>query len=291
MKGRAYSSVLYCGLLLSGVVSICTGCSIGDDDDEEVLAEVYEEKLTRSALVSKMPETYDQEDSARLAASIVAAWIRDVAMLKTAENNLTESQKDVEQQLRDYRKSLLIYAYERALVSQKMDTVITEDEIARYHEANAENFKLKRYIVKVKFVKIAEDAPRQKQVEQWLLSKDENDNDELYEYSRKYAENFFFNSDLWLFPEDLLKEVPVPVKDLENFLEQKNFHKFDKDGFRYFLYVEDFRRKGDPSPLSLERRRIRDLMLNRRKAELIGKLREEIVSQGMAEGNIKIHTP
>lgn len=282
--------MLHGGLLLTAAVAICSGCSVGAAEDEEAVAQVYDEKLTRSALISKMPETYDLEDSARLAGGIVAAWIRDVAMLRAAENNLTEAQKDVEDQLRDYRKSLLIYAYERALVSQKMDTVITEEEIARYHEANAENFRLKRYIMKVKFVKIAEDAPRQKQIEQWLLSTDESDADELYEYSRKYAENFFFNSDVWLFPEDLLKEVPLPVKDLENFLGKEKFHKFDKDGFRYFLYVEDFRKKGDPSPLSLERRRIRDLMLNRRKAELIGKLREEIVSRGMAEGNIKIHT-
>jgi hypothetical protein len=89
----------------------------------------------------------------------------------------------------------------------------------------------------------------------------------------------------------LLKEVPIPAKDLENFLGQEKFHKFDRDGYRYFLYIEDFKRKGDPSPLSLERRRIRDLILNRRKAELIGKLREDIVSRGMAEGNIKILTP
>lgn len=277
--------------LLYGAVVLCSGCSVSDDGDEEAVAEVFGKKLTRSDLVSKMPESYDLEDSARLASSIVAAWVRDVALLNAAENNLTEAQKDVEQQLQDYRKSLLIYAYERALVSQKMDTVITEEEIVQYHEANAESFKLKRYILKVRFVKIAEDAPRQKQIEQWLLSKDESDADDLYEYSRKYAENFFLNSGLWLFPEDLLKEVPLPAQDLENFLGQEKFHTFDRDGYRYFLYVEDFKRKGDPSPLSLERRRIRDLILNRRKAEMIGKLREDIVSRGLAEGNIKIYTP
>lgn len=291
MKIRYFLSVLYGGVLLSGAVALCAGCSTGDPDNGEVVAEVYGDVFTRSALEEKMPESYNLEDSARLAANLVSAWIRETAMLKMAENNLTEVQKDVQQQLEDYRKSLLIYAYERALISQKMDTLIGDEEIARYYESNAENFKLKRYIMKVKFVKVAENAPKQKQIEQWLLSKEEADADALYEYSRKYAENFFFNSDVWLYPEDLLNEVPLPLKDSENFPGQQKFHKFGQGGYRYFVYIEDYRKKGDPSPLSFERRRIRDLMLNRRKAELIGKLREDIITRGMAEGKIKIHTP
>lgn len=235
-----------------------------------------------------MPPEYATEDSAGIAGGIVSAWVRDQAMLKTAEENLTEVQKDVQKQLEDYRKSLLIYAYERAMVSQKIDTLVTEEEIAAYYESNAENFRLQRYIVKVRFVKIAEDAPRQKQIEAQIKNYGEEDVDALYEYSRKYAENFYFNSEVWLFPEDLLKEVPLPVNDPENFLRQHKFHTFDRDGFRYFLFVEDYRGRGDPSPLSLERRRIRDLILSRRKAELLGKLREEIVAGAIAEGHIKI---
>ncbi len=254
-----------------------------------MVAEVYGERLTRAALASKMPPAYQEEDSAGIAQSVVSAWVRDRAMLKIAEDNLSDEQKDVRKQLEDYRKSLLIYAYERALTVQKSDTLVTEEEIADYHSANAENFRLRRFILKVRFIKIAEDAPGQKQIEAQIKRFNDEDADALYEFSRKYAENFYFNTDVWLFPEDLLKEVPLPTNDAENFLKQHKFHTFDQDGFRYFLYVEDIRGKGDPSPLSLERRRIRDLILNRRKAELLGKLREEIVADGMAAGDIKIY--
>jgi hypothetical protein len=276
------SAVLGASLMLA-----LAACEPAQDEANDVIASVHREIFTRADLQERMPLNYTQEDSARLANQLRSAWIRERALLHVAENNLSEVQKDVQKQLEDYRKSLIIYAYEEAFMRQKLDTLVSDAELRAYFEANADNFRLKRDIVKVKFVKLAEDAPRQAEVERWLKSDSEEDADFLYDYCRKYAENFFFDSEVWLFADDVAKEVPLPVADIEKFLKSGSFHKMDQDGFRYFVRVYEFRLRGDYSPFSLERGRMRDLILNKRKAELISKMREDVVKEGLAAGWIK----
>jgi hypothetical protein len=277
-------------LLAVQLALVFVGCAENDEDRSDVVAVVYEETFYETDLLNKLPQGYQKEDSARLADQIVSAWIRDKALLKTAEANLTEAQKDVQKQLDDYRNSLLVYAYERAFMNQKLDTVIGEDELQQYYETYSDNFFLKRNIVKVQFIKLSVDAPQQRDVERWLTSSKEEDADLLYEYCRKYAENFYFNSNVWLFVDDLSKEVPLPLDNLENFLKSTKFTILKQEDYNYFVNIHDFRLKGDQAPLSLEKDRIRDLILNRRKAELIAEMRDDLVKEGFAEGYIKIYT-
>lgn len=241
--------------------------------------------------MERMPAEYLPTDSTRLADQVVTKWVRDKALLRTAERELSEGQKDVQSQLEAYKASLLIYAYESALIQQRLDTIVDDEELRAYYQAHIDNFNLKRFIVKVMFVKLDEGAPKQVQVEEWLKSDTDTDFDLLYDYCRSYAENFYFNNDVWLYLDDLLKEVPLPIEDVENFLKQYSYYTFGLDGYKYFVRIDDYKLKGDAAPLSLEERRIRDLILNRRKATLISEMREEIVRTGLADGTIKMTTP
>ena len=47
-------------------------------------------------------------------------------LLNKAELNLTDEEKNVEQQIENYRSSLLIYAYEQSYIRQHLDTVVTD---------------------------------------------------------------------------------------------------------------------------------------------------------------------
>ena len=58
------------------------------------------------------------------------------AVLHKAESNLDDDQKSVEKQLEEYRNSLITYAYETELIKQKLDTVVSEDEIAAFYKNN-----------------------------------------------------------------------------------------------------------------------------------------------------------
>lgn len=266
------------------------GCKNDTAVPDEAVAKVYDEVLTRSELLAGLPANMVQEDSARIADRFVSNWIHDKAVLNFAEKNLREEQKDFSRQLEEYRNSLITYAYERELINQKLDTNVAQADIKAYYEANIQNFKLKNYIVKLRFVKVSIDAPKMQKLEKWFKSEDEKDFDKLFEYCRKYAENYYFEDDTWLYLQDVLKEVPIKAGDWDNFLQNTSYYAFKSGSFEYLVDFLDYKLKDDTSPLSLEYGRIKDLILNRRKVELINKMRKDVVEESYAKNKIQIYT-
>lgn len=283
---RPFSKQLIAFLALPLVLSACKSDVPVED---EIVAKVYDEYFLKDELAAKMPRNYNREDSAQIADQIVNNWVRQTAVFKFAEQHLTDEQKDFSQQLEDYRNSLVTYAYERELINQKLDTVVGDSEITTYYEENIENFKLRTYIVKLRFIKLSPDAPKMKKVESWFTSDDVEDFDKLYDYCRKYAENFYFKDENWLYLEEFLREVPIDETDWNNFLKNTTYLKFESGDFLYLIRIYDYKLKDDRSPIALEIDGIKDLILNKRKVELINEMRQNVVTEAREKGNIEIN--
>src|SRR5208283_4358284 len=89
-----------------------------------------------------------------VARSYIDAWIHQRLVINQAEKNLTSDQMNFSQQLDDYKNSLIIYTYENELVRQKLDTLVTDEDIENYYNANQQNFLLKDNIVQLQYVKL-----------------------------------------------------------------------------------------------------------------------------------------
>ncbi|MFN2428660.1 MAG: hypothetical protein ABR574_01500 [Cryomorphaceae bacterium] len=282
---RIYSNQLFA--LLACAIAL-SACKSDTPEESDVVVRVYNEYLLKDELADKMPRSYSAEDSASIADQIVNNWVRQTAVVKFAEQHLTEEQKDFSQQLEDYRNSLVTYAYERELINQKLDTIVDDAEIQDYYDENIQNFKLRSYIVKLRFIKMSPDAPKLKKVESWFMSDEPDDFDKLYDYCRKYAENFYFKDENWLYLEEFLKEVPIDESDWNNFLKNTTYLKFESGAYLYLIRIYDYRLKDDRSPMALELDGIKELILNKRKVELINQMREDVVTEAREEGNIEI---
>ena len=280
-------SKLFALIFLTGVV--LSSCKDRYDTSDEVLVRVYNDVLLRSELAAKIPFGQSPADSARLADRIIKNWINTKAVLNFAERNLSESQKDFSKQLQEYRNSLVVYAYERELINQKLDTIVSDREMKAYYEANIENFKLKSYIVKLRFVKLNVEAPKQKKLQKWFQSDDDKDFEKLYDYCQQYADNFYFEENEWLYLQDVLKEVPINVTDWNSFLQNTKYFEFESDSFQYLVRFFDYKLKDDRSPMSLEKGKITDLILNRRKVELINQMRDDVVKESYANNKIQVN--
>lgn len=92
-------------------------------------------------------------------------------MLHKAAADLGTDQQEIEAKVETYRRSLLTYAYEEALVGQKLDTTVADAEVDRYYTENQKNFLLKDNIVRVRWFKLREEDKRiLKKIEQWWRS-------------------------------------------------------------------------------------------------------------------------
>ena len=147
------------GAVLIVLCMLCSSCDYFDLQQKQVakvaiVASVGNEKLTKSDIENLFPGTISKEDSLVLLKSIITNWATQKLLLKKAEENSTlESNKEINKLVTDYRNSLIINNYKEKLVKQKLDTVVSEEEIDAYYESNSFNFRLNEELVKIRYLR------------------------------------------------------------------------------------------------------------------------------------------
>lgn len=123
-------------------------CQKSDDDEDKVVATVYDKVLYQSDLQSVVYEGISRSDSIVRTKAFIDNWIRQQLLLHQAEDNFKKSELDFSKQIEDYRNSLIIYKYETQYVEKNLDTVVSEMEITRYIEKNNPSPELDRQAVR-----------------------------------------------------------------------------------------------------------------------------------------------
>ena len=264
-------------------------CSSPETSAEEKgsLARVYDRVLLIDDLPSDLRSKAKGNDSLSLLKVYVNNWIRQQVSLHKAKENLTEEIPDIESKVRDYRNSLVIYEYQRALFEQLLDTTVEMKEISAYYEKNQRNFELKRNIVRLRYVKLPLEAENMSKAKKWFLSDDASDQFKLLDYCNQFAVNTYLDQDSWLSFEDLLKEIPLSQYDQERFLRTNKFVELKDNDFVYWLDIHAFRIKNSISPLEMESERIRSIIINKRKLKLLEEVEGSLFKEAESKNEIQ----
>jgi len=257
--------------------------------NERVLARVYDDYLYESELKGVVAPGTLVKDSLIITRSFIDSWVRQRLIIQQAEKNLTSSQMDFTRQLENYKNSLTIYAYENELVRQKLDTLVTDEETQNYYDANQQNFLLKDNIVQVQYVKLPLKSAASKQIKKLLNSDDADDKNKLAELCEKNASDYFLDSENWLLFNDVLKQIPIKTYNQEDFLKNHRDLEYQDSMYVYLVRFKDFKIKEGVSPLNFEKQRIRDIILNKRKIELIKRMQDDLFSKAQKKNVFEIY--
>lgn len=277
-------------LAIAAAVILLTAVACNRPEKGRVpLARVYDKYLYLDEVTHVIPEGAKEADSIFAIKSFVDNWIRQQVLLKHAEENLSEMKPDFERQLREYRNALLIYAYEEELVKQNLDTVVTDKEIRTYYEENKEDFVLKENIVKVLYVKLFRNDQNLPQFRRLMKSNLGPDRLRLAAICRQHAVNYYLDDEAWLFFNDLLKEIPIITYNQEAFLNNNRFVEIQDSMFHYLVNISDFRVTDSYSPVSLERERIVNTIVNLRKTGIINRMSGELYERAARKNRFETY--
>ena len=257
--------------------------------NERVLARAYDDYLYESDLKGVVAPGTLPKDSLVITRIYIESWVRQRLIIQQAEKNLTGAQMDFTKQLENYKNSLTIFAYENALVKQNLDTLITDEETQDYYDANQQNFLLKDNIVLVQYVKLPLKSVISKQIKKLLNSDDQSDKTLLTELCEKNAADYFLDNENWLLFNDVLKQIPVKTYNQEEFLKNHRDLEYQDSMYVYLVRFKDFKIKESVSPLNFERQRIRDIILNKRKIDLIGRMQDDIYTNAHKKNVFEIY--
>jgi len=267
---------------------ICIGCN-KNDDQGAILAEVGDKKLTINDLMEVIPDNSNSADSIALSERYIQDWIMEQLVINKAEEGLSEDKKNFDLLIENYRKSLLTHTYEQEWIRQKLDTTISEEEIEKYYNDNEKNFQLKDYIVKVKFSAIASDSKNINALKKLFYSEKPEDLVKWEQLCVDIGVSYYFDEDHWMLWDEFIKQVPLEVYDVEAFLKKKKTVELEKENNLYFIAITDYQLSGSRSPLSFERDKIRSMILNRRKLQLLDDMRRDLYAKATQDNVIKTY--
>lgn len=260
------------------------------DKDRIAVAKANNEYLYLDEVKDIVPVGTPAKDSLELITKYIDNWIRESLVTQKAESNLGDEQKNVEKQLRDYRNSLITYTYEKELVKQKLDTVVSESEIEEYYNNNQADFELKDNIIKVVYVKVDKKAPGIEKLKRMYKSDDMSERELLASYCHQFASNFYLDDSSWLLFDDLLKEIPIQTYNKELFLQNNRFVEVSDSLNHYFVNIKGFKIRNSLSPLGFEKENIKNIILNKRKLQLINKMIEDVYNDAANNNKIEIYS-
>lgn len=255
----------------------------------EAVAKVGNHKLYRNQLQSYIPTGVSPEDSASLAASYIKAWAEDLLLLDMAEEQLSKEDKDVSQDLEEYRRTLLKYRYEQLYINQRLDTLITEEEIQRYYDANPDRFRLERPLFKARYMIISEDARSLKTLKQKMSSEDMMEVMEADSLGAYAAHKYADAADTWMDAITLAQELGTDYRTLLSSIKKQFAEMPDGNGNLRIAYIVEMVPEGKPAPVEYVTERIRDLILSNRKHKLEIGLEQDLLEDALRNQKFVIY--
>ena len=264
-------------------------CIFADRSEKIPLAKVGDEILYMSELESVLPNNLSREDSILMAEDYIKKWVTTELLIKKAHENLTMAQRDVSKELEEYRNSLIIYRYKKELLADKMDTLVNDEDVRQFYDANKQNFILANDILKAIYIKIPLQVSKPEQARAFCEMTTGEDLKELQEFCLRNAESYQFYLDEWVDARIVLQNLPDMPEDfsfrnLKNSLVEKRDEKY-----YYLVCVIGYGRKGTVAPLEYVSNNIRDIIINNRKTEFLKKIEEDVYVEGIRNQKFKIY--
>lgn len=276
---------LYIALIFTLYLISCTS---KNNHPGNIVARVYDKYLYKPDIAKILPKDLSSKDSATFTENYINRWIKRNLIIRKAELNLTDEQKDIEDQLEDYRASLLIFKYEQKLLNEKLDSAVSDKEIEDYYNANSSEFILDRSAIKAIFVQVPKDAPDLGKVKTWCQVAKDNYLKQLEDYCEKYAKKYYFD-DNWVYLSDVLKETKFNVTSEDQYL--KYYGKFidtQDSAFHYFVNIKEYKLNGDVAPLPIIKNKIITIILNKRKLDFIYNIENNLLEDGRSKKDFEL---
>jgi len=225
-------------------------------------------------------------DSISQIQGFINKWARRELMYKKAMENLPpELMNEIEVQLGETRLNLIAYEYQRMMMLQKMDTLISQEELERYYSENESSFMLPSNIVKALFIKLPVETPGLSRIRNLARTNNQVSLQQLESLCYQFAEKFDDFNEEWVDLDQLSLELPSEIQNQENFLRRTTFYETTNadSTFLYLLNIRDYKLRSSAAPFEYVKDDIKRIIWNNRRLEFIQSLENGIYNDALKE--------
>jgi hypothetical protein len=260
------------------------------DDTSNLVARVGNTYLYKTDITNLTDNNASTQDSAEIVDKFVDNWIRKELFIREATSNNRIDQSEIQRKVEAYRYTLISYEYQRLKVEEQLNKEVSEEEIFQYYEDNIENFQLRQNILRGRYLKISQKAPKKADVRRWIKSDRPTDLEQLKSYSFQFASDYSIQDSTWINFDELTKNSPFStVENKVQFLRRNRYVEESDSLYLYLFRIHEFKLSEQVSPLEYVKDDIKNIIINKRKVEIAKSLENKVYERAKRNDDYEIY--
>lgn len=278
------------GCYIALLVSLVSCNYFKKEAKPEAIARVDESYLFKEDIKDLVPSGTSKEDSAVIVRNFINRWASRKLLIKAAEVNLSDEHKsEFNDLIRQYKTDLYTKAYIEQIVKRSVDTLISDEELKTYYKENKENFRTNGTLVRLRYINIPKDHPKFSTIRGKFLDFRKSDV-KFWNTYQLQLKNSALNDSVWVEMNEIYRKLP--------FINPDNRDKYISGGISfqkpegntiYLVKVRDVIGQNSVSPYEYVKPTLRQVIINKRKLELIKKFEKEITDDAIKENKYEIY--
>ncbi|WP_308992574.1 peptidyl-prolyl cis-trans isomerase [Mariniflexile litorale] len=275
-------------LFLSMLISSCDFYK--KTDDRIPVARVNDTYLYDDDIKDLVSSGTSKEDSMLVVQNFINRWATQQLFVDGAKVNLSESkQTEFNKLIEQYKTDLYTKAYIEALVKRDMDTVVTKQEAEAYYNQNKDIFRLNEELLKFRYIHLDENILNYNSILEKFKRFNSKDKKDLNAISIQFK-SYSLNDTIWIKTNQVINKISAITPENKNqLLKKSNFVQLKDSLGVYLMQINDVLLRNDTAPLEYVRPTIDQIVVNKRKLELIRELEKDITKDAIKNKQFEIY--
>ncbi len=255
------------------------GCSnFSNNNSNNLVARAGENFLYENDL----PEYTSKNDSLIKISSFIEAWAKEKVLYDLSMINLSQSKRaEIDELVENYKVDLYINSYKDLIVNSKIDSIVTIEQIDSFYTLNINNFKLNENLVKYRYIKVPNDNININRIRRYIVRVNKQDRYFLDSLNFQFAD-LKLNDSIWFTERDVISSIDfINQNNKSKYFIKNRLFTIEESNYTNFFIVDDILKSGNIPPISYLYERIKSIIVNQRKLDLLKNLNKEILNDAL----------
>ncbi len=259
-------------------------------DDRVPVARVNDAYLYYEDIKDLVAEGISKEDSTLVVQNFINRWATQQLFVDGALVNLSETEQDEFNKLvKQYKNDLYTKAYIEALVKKNMNTTVSKEEAERYYNLNKDVFRLNEELLKFRYIHLDANIINYNEIEQKFRRFNKKDKKDLEAIAIQFK-SYSLNDTIWIKASQVVNKISaINLENKNQLLKKSNFVQLKDSLGVYLMQINDVLLRNDTAPIEYVKPTIDQIVINKRKLELIRELEKDITKDAIKNKQFEIY--
>lgn len=274
-------------LIILTLGCICSACQLFEEKRKLGTLAEYNGKTITQEQINILTTGLTPQDSINVTKQYIQQWATSLIEYDIAKDQIN---KNIEQLVEDYRRSLYLHEYETKLISQRMPRNVEDTLVQTFYNTHRHQLILTETIIQGLLLVVPNQAPKLDELKKKIQQPELEENIEWIEkFAYQYATGYELFTDEWKTTSDIIVLMPLEQDNLDKQLKNKRQIEIQDSINTYLLQVTDLHMKGDEKPITYARKEIEEILLRKRQVEFIQQERNKLYNKAIETGKLKLY--